>query len=1097
MKKFLTSKILTIVLAGLLVASLVVITVTSVSHSKTNKANEEKIEQLETEKAGLESKKAELEAAKATLETALETANNDKAALETAKAALEAEIEALKANSEVATLKAQIAALEAELEAAQNDKAALEAAKVELETAKAAAEEALEAAEAELEAAKEAAEAAQEAFNAALEDLYDAGNENFSQTLVFANEEEVFAEGVAVVGKSYALQVEYEYAYQPEGAEAPIGTFRLPLGESDEIVYDYFYAGTADYNNGFSFDEEGVTFELFGGYYIAAFLKSDFANYVPFDTDDKAAFQEADNYLAAYNLVAYGVGNGAWTYITADEAVHVGFGETYEAALEAGLEEEHQINVSEGYVLVSATSDAEAVATVSETGLVTTHAEGTATISVVVKAEDGSDERTELVVVKVAEKKAAELTAGGAEGAWFDFKSASVATQTKILAYMERYLIDNGASIPVYNNSGVVLYSERVNFIAENYVAQMGYGATAVPMDGGQTAKGTAEDPAYRMWTSADPSTLNHLNYADSVESDFLSLIAGSMISFDWKVDENGVGIGWEIKPEMLEVLPYPIDENGEKVEEFSGLNAYSTWRFDLRDDLKWANGDVMNVEDFIYTYKLVLDPQLNMKRANYFYGGEAAIAGAKAYFDGETDDWSTVGIKEVEGENSFTFTFANELKLWDVCYNLSGFLHTPVHKATWEANLVDGTPKYGNLSDATSANAEENIAKIQQTYMASGAYQLCYVEKAKEYRFTKNPNYFLWNEEAEDVQVRCPIMENYSYTIVKDSNAALVLFKEGKLDVTSIPATQYDEWISWPNQKFSPGATSFRLSVNRMTQAELDANYGKGAWEAKPILQEDDFMWALYFGLDREGVQKITKTSEAWASYFTNAYVIVTPTEEGVDSVTYRESEWGKAVYSGFTALDTDLLFEQKGYDKEYAKAQYILALQSMMNKGLFESGEAYNVEIEIAAFDGVTNEAVYAYVAKHYNDLFNEAVAGHADFANVTFTATFVPQPGMDVYYVKQMTGQYDLALAGISGGTMAPAGFMECFCDDNRSGLLLSLGLDSHNANILIDLDVDGDGELDGEKYWSFDALYSAMCGKTFVQNGMEAEAPEEAE
>ena len=78
------------------------------------------------------------------------------------------------------------------------------------------------------------------------------------------------------------------------------------------------------------------------------------------------------------------------------------------------------------------------------------------------------------------------------------------------------------------------------------------------------------------------------------------------------------------------------------------------------------------------------------------------------------------------------------------------------------------------------------------------------------------------------------------------------------------------------------------------------------------------------------------------------------------------------------------------------------------------------------------------------------------------------------MDVYYVKQMTGQFDLALAGISGGTLDPAGFMECFCDDNRSGLFLNHGLDSHNPNILIDLgDVDGDGVDDGPMYWSFDA------------------------
>ena len=164
------------------------------------------------------------------------------------------------------------------------------------------------------------------------------------------------------------------------------------------------------------------------------------------------------------------------------------------------------------------------------------------------------------------------------------------------------------------------------------------------------------------------------------------------------------------------------------------------------------------------------------------------------------------------------------------------------------------------------------------------------------------------------------------------------------------------------------------------------------------------------------------------------------------------------------------------------------------MEEKGVFDADEEYTVEIEIAAFDGTTQEAVYAYVEQTYNDLFNSEEVKEA-YPNVTFKATYVPQPGMDVYYVKQMTGQFDLALAGISGGVMEPAGFMECFCDDNRSGLLLSLGFDSHNANILIDLDVDGDGTNDGAKYWSFDALYSALMGKTFVKEGMEAEAPAE--
>ena len=220
----------------------------------------------------------------------------------------------------------------------------------------------------------------------------------------------------------------------------------------------------------------------------------------------------------------------------------------------------------------------------------------------------------------------------------------------------------------------------------------------------------------------------------------------------------------------------------------------------------------------------------------------------------------------------------------------------------------------------------------------------------------------------------------------------------------------------------------------------------------------------------------------------------MVTPTEDGVDSTTYRESEWGQKVYEGLTDLDYDLLYDELGYAPSLATSFYISALDSMVEKGVFDPSKPYKVDIEIASFDGAAHEAIFAYVVQNYNTLFNSAEV-KAKYPNVTFEAVYSPQPGMDVYYVKQMTGQYDLAIAGISGGEMDPAGFMECFCDDNRSGLLLSLGFDSHNANILINLDLDGDGVLDGEKYWSFDALYSALMGDVFVKNGMEAEEPAE--
>ena len=962
---------------------------------------------------------------------------------------------------------------------AANDKiaeleAALEAANAEKETTAAnltAAQTALEAAQAALEAAEEAQTASNEKL-AALEATYkELLAATCDKEIVFANADEVFGEAVegvyaAETNYLYKLELEVVYTYTPEGADEPTFTATLPATTSD-VVLDYMWETTFDYNDGVTITDFTVAPKLKGLYAVVAVLAADV-------TDEDG---NVDPSYAALNFTN-GLLAGTMIEIDVAEGVQVGVGDTFNAVLEMKPGETAQLLVSEGFEMTAVESNATACATVSASGLITAVAEGNATITVTVKStENAEDVRTKLVSVTVLEAIAADQTAGGAEGAYFNFKYAPLETQTKILAYMERALINAGASIPVFNDSGLIIYSERVNFIADEYVAQMGYGPTAVAPDTGKGA-GTADDPAYRMWTSADPSTLNHLNYADSIESDFLTLTAGQLIAFDWKVDDNGKGIGWEIKPEMLSTLPYPVDENGDAIEDFSGLLEYSTWKFDLRQDLKWENGDPMTADDFIYTYKLVLDPDLNMKRANYYYGGSAPILGAEAYFKGETDDWSTVGIKQID-DYSFTFTYAHPLKLWDVEYNISGFLYTPVHKATWEASIVNGTPTYGTSKD---------------TYMASGAYKINYWEKGKEYRFTKNENYFIWNEDAENVQIRPYVYENYSYVIVKDNNAALELFENGQLDVTSVPASAYDEYKDWPNQKFSPGATSFRLSVNRFTQADLDAQFGVGSWEAKPILQEDDFIWALYFGMDRLGVQEITKTSTAWASYFTNAYSIVTPTEDGVDSTTYRESEWGQKVYEGLDELDYDLLYEQLGYSPALATELYISALDSMVEKGVFDPAKPYEVYIEIASFDGATHEAVFAYVTQKYNELFNSAEVKEK-YPNVTFVSEYSPQPGMDVYYVKQMSGQFDLAMAGISGGTMEPAGFMECFCDDNRSGLLLNLGFDSHNANILIDLDLDGDGELDGAKYWSFDALYSALMGEVFVKEGMEATAPAE--
>lgn len=835
---------------------------------------------------------------------------------------------------------------------------------------------------------------------------------------------------------------------------------------ADFVGFDYFWTTTYDYNKGIEFDEDSkLTFKL-PGYYGLAFYSADQAGAGEYYAQDLEALVDEDEVPAEledkFTLLYFAVSPGA-QLLTSDEDLSL--------EIKVGATNQLAINKPAKYTVVSYKSGDTDVLTVSATGLVSAVAVGKTYVEAVVK--EGDVEITVSMPATVFPVPTGVL-AGGETGAFLNLKDSTVEQKAKILAHMERHLLNKGASIPVFNNSGLIIYTERVNFIAEEYVAQMGYGPTAVPMTTG-TATGVGDDLPYRMWTSANPSTLNHLAYADSIESDFLTLLEGSLFSFDWKVDEDGVGTGWNIKPEMATKLAYPVKLEGDKYVELAdwhGLTTSDSWRVDIRKDLKWENGDKLDVNDFIYTFKEALDGNLAYRRANLFTGGSLPIAGAKEYYDAKgTLAWDTVGIKQID-DYSFVVTFKNSVPQWDVIYNWGGFIFTPIHKATYESNK------------ATYGTSKER-------FMASGPYKLSYWEAGKEYRFTKNDKYFAW--EGADVEVRRPLFENLSYTIVKDANAALALFKEQKLDVTSVPASAYDEFKNWQNQKFTPGATSFRLSVNRMTQAESDVAFGKGSWVTKPILQEDDFMWALYFGMDREGVQAITKTSTAWSSYFTNAYSLVSSTESGTEIETYRMTEWGHKAYEGVFAGDIDLDEENLGYNQALATQFYVKALDSLFAKGEVVQGTVANptkISIEVAHFDGVVQEAVWGYVVQKYNELFNNTTKYGK---TVIFEAVSAPQPGMDVYYVKQMAGQYDLAQAGISGGTLDPVGFLETFCDDNRSGLLLSLGFDTHNPNILIDLDLDGDGVDDGAMWWSFDALYSAFNGKSFIKQGKEAKAP----
>ncbi|MBO4652068.1 MAG: hypothetical protein J5649_01990 [Lachnospiraceae bacterium] len=56
-----------------------------------------------------------------------------------------------------------------------------------------------------------------------------------------------------------------------------------------------------------------------------------------------------------------------------------------------------------------------------------------------------------------------------------------------------------------------------------------------------------------------------------------------------------------------------------------------------LNKNAKWEDGTPINADSYIYSMKAMLDPEMQNMRANGYWSGESAIAGAKAYYYGGT----------------------------------------------------------------------------------------------------------------------------------------------------------------------------------------------------------------------------------------------------------------------------------------------------------------------------------------------------------------------------------------------------------------------------------------------------------------------------
>ncbi len=77
-----------------------------------------------------------------------------------------------------------------------------------------------------------------------------------------------------------------------------------------------------------------------------------------------------------------------------------------------------------------------------------------------------------------------------------------------------------------------------------------------------------------------------------------------------------------------------------------------TTWRIALRPEAKWANGEAINADTVMYSFKMLLDPQLTNQMADFLSDYSITIKNAKEYSKQTADApiaWEDVGIKKID----------------------------------------------------------------------------------------------------------------------------------------------------------------------------------------------------------------------------------------------------------------------------------------------------------------------------------------------------------------------------------------------------------------------------------------------------------------
>ena len=331
--------------------------------------------------------------------------------------------------------------------------------------------------------------------------------------------------------------------------------------------------------------------------------------------------------------------------------------------------------------------------------------------------------------------------------------------------------------------------------------------------------------------------SLNPLTYINSYSSLQIKRASLSLYTYfptdDWTFTK--------LSGELAAEDPIKMDDEGK------------VWQIKLRDGVTWENGDALNADDVMYTWKMMLDPKLANLRASNFAKDVIEIENAMKYFQGECS-WEEVGLKKIDDLTVEIHTVSGH----DAQEVMTHLAHP--------ANCIINEEYYekGMNADRT----ETLYGTSAENWISAGPFTVESWTNDAEIKFKKNPNYIfkdrIW-------------LAGVDIKVVEDQSTQMQLFDNGEIDYVKLSTDNFKKYEEDPRVLRSPANAVTHITINTINPNQ-------------PILANEKFRQALYYGVDREGISKLTYNEPA-------DYIV--PTTHIIDLATgerFRDTEEAKA---------------------------------------------------------------------------------------------------------------------------------------------------------------------------------------------------------